>query len=297
MKRKILHLIPTLSSGGAERQLVNVVSNTSNELFTHLVCTFTNSSFFAPEIEEKGHTVKELGITQKRPWFAAARKFLDVINDYKPDLINSWLFDADITTRLSKIYRNLNIPLVTSLQSTAYDQETILAGGWSPLKVKVLKQLDKLTMKLTRPYFAACSHTVKKSFQRHLGIDLSRTKVIYNSITPESLISSQSAFERIRKEFEVPLDGFLYLNVGRLDKRKNQTFLIRAFAEVLHNKANVFMIIVGAGDLEKDLKTQTKRLGIEDKVRFAGRRSDIPDFLQAANAFVFPSLTEGLPLV
>ncbi|CAN5172390.1 N/A [soil metagenome] len=296
MTNRILHLIPTLMSGGAERQLVNVVGSTSPEDFTHLVCTLNESGFYAPLIREKGYEVRELGINGKRPWFKAAPKFAEVVREYEPDLINTWLYDANITGRIAKLRGSFKTPLVTSLQATDYEPETIRSGNWSPKKVEVLRQIDKITMRLTQPYFVACSKFVQTSFEKRLGIPPKKTRMIYNAVNPESLICGDEAPQKVRQELNIPDDAFVYLNIGRLDPQKNQLRLLEAFARILPSLTNAYLMIVGAGRLEGELKDLVKTLGIEKNVRLIGRRKDVGACLSAADVFVFPSLFEGLPL-
>ena len=138
--KRILHIIPSLAAGGAERQLVNLVSHTAAE-FSHFVCVFNNAGFFAPTIHASGHEVYELGVLGKRPWFSAASKLRSIIKNYKPDIIKTWLYDANIVGRLTQI-SNPKIPLITTLHSSDYEPETIRAANWSPFRVEGLRQID-----------------------------------------------------------------------------------------------------------------------------------------------------------
>ena len=184
--KRIFHIIPSLGNGGAERQLANLVSNTNKSEFSHFVCTFKDSDFFAPAIRAAGYEVCELGITGKHPWFSITSKLLGVIRDYQPDIIKTWLYDANITGRLAHFW-NSEIPLITTLHFPDYEPDMIRVSNWSPMKVEGLRQIDRLTTRLTNPYFAACSHHVKKSFQKRLNLADSQIKVIYNGTDPEQL--------------------------------------------------------------------------------------------------------------
>lgn len=298
MKKRILHLIPTLASGGAERQLVNVVGSTSPDEFEHLVCTLSDPLFYAPMIWESGYEIRELKTKGKRPWLSGANKFFSVIREYQPDLINTWLFDANIIGRLAKLRGKLKIPIVVSLQLTDYEPETITSGNWSPKKVAALRLIDKTTISLTKPYFIACSRFVQDSFVERLNIDLSKTNVLYNFVNPDALECEPDAAEKVRQELNIPPDAFVYLNLGRISPEKNQMRLTEAFAQILPSVSQAFLVIVGAGvpELENELKKAVKRLQIEHRVRFAGRREDVGACLEMADVFVFPSLSEGLPL-
>lgn len=53
-------------------------------------------------------------------------------------------------------------------------------------------------------------------------------------------------------------------------------------------------MLIGAGDLETNLKEKAKSLGIEDSVIFLSHRTDIPELLKMMDVFVFPSIYEGL---
>jgi glycosyltransferase involved in cell wall biosynthesis len=290
--KRILHIIPSLNGGGAERQLANVIGNTSKNEFSHFVCAFSDSGFFAPVINAAGYEVCELGIDGKYPWFTGAAKIRSKINDYRPDIITTWLYDANIAGRLARLW-GAKIPIVTTLHSTDYEPETIRAAKWSPLKIEGLRQIDRLTARLTDPYFAACSHNVRKSFQKRLNIDDSQIRVIYNAADPESLKSVEGEASRIRRNLEIPPDAFVYLTVGRLDAMKNQALLVRNFSKVLAVAPQAHLVIVGTGVMEKELKEMAKISGVGNRIHFLGSRKDIGACLEMADVFVFPTLLEG----
>ncbi len=290
--KRILHLIPSLSGGGAERQLTNLVCNTSAEKYSHLVCTFKDSEFFAPAIRAAGHEVCELKIGGKHPWISGTSKFRKVARDYQPDIITTWLFDANIIGRLANL-RNSKIPLITTLHSPDYEPNTINAAKWSPGRIEGLRYIDRLTARLTEPHFVACSHHVKKSFQKRLKLADSQIRVIYNAADQKLLKSADGDARQIRRELKIPDDGFVYLTIGRIDALKNHELLLRVFPQVLPAVPQAHLVIVGAGVLENELKKLADELAIGDKVHFAGSRKDIGSCLEMADVFVFPTILEG----
>lgn len=300
---EVLHIIPTLSSGGAERQLVEVVTGTAKERFSHRVCTLNDKEFFAPILRANGNEVTNLGLSGSRPWFAAAGKINLLVKEKRPDLIHSWLYDANITARLVKL-RNRGIPLITSLQAPDYEPDAIRSGNWPARKVAVLKLIDRATAVLTRPYFAACSQYVADSFQRELGVRPDKMEVIHNSVVPGSLECAPEEPGRIRDGLGISQDAFIFLNIGRLDPQKAHNDLLNAFAGVLREAPDAYLLLIGTGGIEKQLKEQAAALGSAsdasegagERIKFLGRRKDIGACLEMADAFVFPSLFEGLPL-
>ncbi len=292
---KVLHLIPTLSSGGGERQLVNLVSSTSKEIVNHIVCVIGEADFFAPNIREAGCKVIEFEIFAKHSFLKAASKFRRIVREEKPDIIHSWLYDANVSARLGNLL-NGKTPIVTSLQLADYEPEVRRIGNYNPKKVRALQAIDKFTTIITNPFFVPCSEFVKKSYQHHYGIDENRTQVIYNSVDPKLLAVSKTDLQKTREELALAPDAFVYLNVGRLDPQKNHKVLFEAFRQVAAEIPNACLLLAGVGGLEKELKTLAEDLGIGEKILFLGRRSDVGALLELANVFVFPSFFEGLPV-
>lgn len=97
-----------------------------------------------------------------------------------------------------------------------------------------------------------------------------------------------------RKEFGFKDDDFVFMSTGQISVRKNHEVVIRALAQV--NNEKVKYLIVGFGELEVKLKQLTQELGLEKRVVYAGYRGDVKDLLHIVDAFVFPSLQEGLPV-
>ena len=96
---------------------------------------------------------------------------------------------------------------------------------------------------------------------------------------------------KIRKEFDIPNDRVVFLSVGELNANKNHSTAIKALSKI---DCEFTYVIVGKGILEEELRKTAKEAGIENKMIFAGFRSDVADFYKNADCFVFPSFREGL---
>ena len=100
----------------------------------------------------------------------------------------------------------------------------------------------------------------------------------------------------IRKELGLT-DEFVLGNVGRFADAKNQIFAIEVFKSLHRIVPNSMMLLVGDGELKLKAESYAKELGIEKEVIFAGGRSDVSEILSAMDAFIFPSIFEGLGIV
>lgn len=100
--------------------------------------------------------------------------------------------------------------------------------------------------------------------------------------------------EEVRAEFGLKEDDKFIVSVGELDDNKNHITVIKALAMLEHK--NFKYVVCGVGPNKEMLEKYAQERGLDDKVILAGYRSDIPDILNAADIFVFPSFHEGLPV-
>lgn len=97
-----------------------------------------------------------------------------------------------------------------------------------------------------------------------------------------------------RKELGIPEEAFVLFSVGELSIRKNHQVVINALKENVDTE--VIFIIAGTGELRQTLRELAQRLGIENRVKLLGFREDVAEIFKIADAFIFPSLQEGLPV-
>lgn len=111
----------------------------------------------------------------------------------------------------------------------------------------------------------------------------------FNSYQPELRIET-------RKKFSWE-DKVVYGFIGRFEPQKNPIFLIDIMGEIKKRQENALFVIIGAGGLEQKMKERIKECGIEESMAWLGRREDIQQFYNAFDAFLLPSIYEGLPVV
>lgn len=124
----------------------------------------------------------------------------------------------------------------------------------------------------------------------------SKGAVIVNGIAVEryntSALNANSLLEQKTKS-----DTFIVGTIGRLHVQKGHTFFLLAAKLILEEYPNTLFHIIGEGALRHELEAQSRELGIAEKVKFLGARTDIPQQLAQMDLFVLSSLWEGLPLV
>ena len=103
----------------------------------------------------------------------------------------------------------------------------------------------------------------------------------------------------LRAELGVTDQEILFGHVGRFTAQKNHPGLLKIFAAVHARLPKAKLVLLGGGEpayIEK-MQQLAGQLGIADRVIFAGVRSNMQSFYDAMDAFLLPSLFEGLPVV
>ena len=117
--------------------------------------------------------------------------------------------------------------------------------------------------------------------------------MLRNAIDSDYFAYNETVRDYVRADLGLE-KNFIILQIARLVYQKNHIFSLSVFSEISHSVSNAVLLLAGDGNLRQSLEAEATRLGISDKVRFLGFRSDIPQLLQAADLFILPSLFEGL---
>jgi len=99
--------------------------------------------------------------------------------------------------------------------------------------------------------------------------------------------------EGILRELDLPPGLPIIASIGALADHKGHRFLVEAAPGILRIRDAAF-IVAGVGPRRRSLSRLARRLGVEDRFRFTGFRSDIGRILASSSVFAFPSLEEGL---
>ncbi len=116
-----------------------------------------------------------------------------------------------------------------------------------------------------------------------------------NAVDAQKFRFNPTSRQETRNELGLD-DDFVLLNVGRFNPQKNHSFIIDIFSELNKKHPKSKLLLAGNGELENEIKSKVKSLGLDDKVIFLGLRDDIHKILSASDVFLFPSLYEGLPV-
>ena len=141
--------------------------------------------------------------------------------------------------------------------------------------------------------FISCSQEAAGSV---FGSQMQNYSLLTNGIDPETYFYSVSLRAEIRNQLKLE-ENFVVGTVSRFSPIKNHRFLIECFWELHKKEKNSKLLLVGDGELKDAIENYVEQLGIEESVIFVGPTEHVNLYLQAMDAFVLPSFSEGLGLV
>lgn len=161
----------------------------------------------------------------------------------------------------------------------------------SPLKVRLNEYARKNIVKYATHCFACSEAAGKWLFGDH------PFTVVRNAIDLEKFAFCPSAREEVRAELGLSPSDFAVGHVGRFAPQKNHGFLLEAFRAFASEEPRAKLLLVGDGELRTEIRDKAAAYGIADRILFLGVRTDTDRLYSAMDAFVLPSLFEGLPVV
>lgn len=290
--KKVLYVIDTLNSSGAEKSLVEIAQHLKE--YTPVFVHIYKGEQLKPILEEAGISVYSLNIPGPRNFSWAMRELTKVYEKEKPDVVHSTLFRSDAITR--KLRSQFDIPLISSFVNNSYNKRRFDREPLSmKIKVKLVQLYDAITSRKV-DYFISNSETIKTSKTESMKIDLDKVKVIYRGRNQEKFegVEKRKDLEQLKRSLGVENQNIL-LNVSRLRESKGQLDIINAMPAILEKYGNTVLLIAGHGDYREKLAKRITELNLENNVKLLGRRSDIPELLAIADIFLYPSYLEGLP--
>ena len=166
---------------------------------------------------------------------------------------------------------------------------------------EVLRNTIKFGLKLfSKKYptdLTSCSSEAAVWLFGKKAVKQQRVTVIPPAIETRRFAFSDSSRNEIRSSLGIPKDAWVVGNIGRLVKQKNQSYLIRAFAQILRERPNSYLLFVSKGPLEESLRSLSNKLGLGSHVIFTDTNTGTAPYYSAMDCFALPSLYEGFAIV
>lgn len=270
-KIKVAFCIPSLGCGGAER-VTSILANqfalrgydVSVVMLSHLLCSYPLSNDV--------HVVclncdDDAGMSSTKRFLTRLKKIRKAVKDIAPDVVISFMSEPNIDVCFA--LAGVNVPVIVSERNDPVTDPPSRA-----------KQLMRRIAYLKPKGFVFQTPDAQAYFSKRIQ---KRSDIILNPLGSNML----DRFEGERDKRIVA--------VGRLNKQKNFTLLIDAFAEFSKTHTDRVLEIYGEGALEDKIRAYINERELQDKVVLKGFCKDVHEQILSAEMFVMSSDFEGMP--
>ncbi|HYV18044.1 MAG TPA: glycosyltransferase [Verrucomicrobiae bacterium] len=279
---RVLALTVGLGLGGAERLLLLSAPRLRALGFDVRIGTFKDGGALAPSFERAGVPVVHFGARHRRD-LGSCLRLARYLKTERIDVLHAHLFYANVAARLAG--RLAAVPVVL----TAHHDTDLWMGPHHRFVERVTARLSDRVL--------TCSEAVRRfAIERH-GLSAGRVVTLANAIDVEAIPSGTEARARARALLGAAPEDRLVGTLGRLhEPKKGLKPFLSAAARVAAADQRVRFVLIGDGPARQDLERFTASLGLGDRVRFAGERTDVELLLPGFDLLVQPSLWEGFGL-
>jgi glycosyltransferase involved in cell wall biosynthesis len=269
---RVLHLIDSLIQAGAEALVKDMVPRMRAAGVEVSVAVLKElGSPFERELREKNIPFLP---TASGGIYSPAHVLSLKRHIHKFDVIQTYLFPAQLFAPLAAMLAGTKVPLVLSEQNTHNRRKKI----WlHPLETWMYNRYAAI---------ACASEGIAASLKAWVPATSNKITVIPNGIDVQT-------FERAtpvpRSSVGVHNGNCVLLYVARLEPQKDHANLLRALAQI----PDTDLVLAGDGSLRAQLEAQAETLGITPRVHFLGRRKDVAELLQMADIYIHPAAYEG----
>jgi glycosyltransferase involved in cell wall biosynthesis len=284
---RILHAVGGMNRGGVETWLMHVLRRIDRRRFKMDFLVHTSDACaYDDEIRSLGSNIIPC-LHPRQPWRYVPALDRVLVSDGPYDVVHSHLYR--FSGLVLRAANRCGVPVRIAHSHTAgMDQ------GAGLLRRLYLRWADHWLQQHATLGLACSVSAAEDLFGADWRSD-PRWRVLSYGIDLAPFEAPRSR-ERMRAELGLAVDDRVLGHVGRFDESKNHAFLLEIMAAARRIDSRVRPLLVGDGPLRLEMERRAVRLGL--RAVFAGSRPDVPEImLGAMDAFVFPSLFEGLGLV
>jgi glycosyltransferase involved in cell wall biosynthesis len=289
-KIRILHLIESDGVYGAEKVVLHLCQETLRDTdFEPLVGCIVGDTGRLSALAQASRFKQVPAIDlrlDKRRMLSDLPRLYRTIASLRPQVVHAHGYKASLLAGLLRPFIGAAVLPTCHLRFT---------GETSSLTTRLLMRAEVRYYRWL-PYVVAVSSPIR-DFILASGVPPQRVVVIPNGVE----LSDDGTFQaetraRVRADLDIASDTFVILNVARLTEQKAQRDILLACRRLLDAGHDCTALIVGEGELRSTLQESILAMGLGQRVRLLGFRSDIPALMAAADLFVLPSLDEGMPM-
>jgi len=280
--KNVLFVLPSLSPGGAEKVTINILNHINKDKFTVNLLIINNIGPFKDLIFDNNINIINLNKKHARTSYF---KLVKIINTIKPDIVFSTLQHVNILLLIFKrLYKSK--PKLIIREANTPSQ---FMGNLNLFKKKLFLFLLKTQYKKADLIIAQCDEMRDDIISTYKLNNVDNVITIYNPIDVKFIKNKSTDFNPFNDTY------VNIVSIGRLTYQKGFDILLKSISIVRELYPNVFLTIVGDGELRNYLIRLSNDLNIQNSVNFVGFQNNPYPYIKYSDLYVLSSRWEGFP--
>ena len=279
---RVLHIITSLSTGGAEHMLARLAQGL-NEEFAQQVVSLTAPGPVAAQLNRDGIETTSLNLATSFPNLLAIFRLAAMMRAFRPDVVQTWMYHADLLGGLAARLAGVK-SIVWNIRNNDLARDTTKARTrW------VISACARLSRRVPQR-IVSCAQSAAQTHME-LGYATDKFMVIPNGFDLRRFYPDLSAHSSVRSELGLAADTPLVGLIARFDPQKNHEGFIRAARLVHERQPRVHFLLAGRGvdASNPTLGRWIAEAGLDQVTHLLGERADIPRLNQALDVAVSSS--------
>ena len=291
MKKKILHIITSLSGGGAQRVLFRIVESSvkNKSFFDHEILNLSGSGFYEDKFKQMNIKVHNIGIPRGSFAFKHITHIIKILKNSDCDLIQTWMYHSDFLGGiLAKIFTNKKI--LWNIRSSNLSWNL---NRWHTVIIAKICSVFSYFI----PSVIISNSNRAIAYHRNYGYSKKKFNLIFNGFDSQILKKNSNLREKLRSEFKIKKDDFIIGNIARWDPQKDQNNLLKAFS-LIPNKKKIKLFLLGENISKQNvhLMNLIKNYDIKkDEIILHEQTDRVYDILNIFDLSVISSVGESFP--
>ena len=278
--KRICYVIPSLSVGGTERQLVRLVCGLVPNCEVSVICTHHDGAM-AGDVRRSGAELRVLD--SRGGWdFTLGRRLFEYFRSHPTDILHTFLFGFDWFA--NRAARKAGVPIIVSSRRQL--------ATWRKRRHLLVQRLGNRSVDC----IVANSTAVAQFVVKHEGVDETRLRVIPNGIVDDDFVCTTGTHP-LRQRHRIPFNRHVVGIVANFSPVKDHRLFVSIAAELLRRRADLHFLLVGAGPLLESIGKAIGRLDVADCFTHVSTVFELPEFYKLMDVSVLCSKSEGFPNV
>jgi glycosyltransferase involved in cell wall biosynthesis len=278
MLTRVCYVIPSLQTGGTERQLLALMKGLISDHELTVVCTRAAGALVG-DARRLGVYVHELN--GGGGWdFTMRRRVRRVFRSHRPDVVHSFMFGFDLAA--NRAARETGVPVVISSRRQ-------LATWKKPRHIRIQRKANQLV-----DCIVANSKAVAEFAAAQEGGERDFYRVIPNGIDADAFVSPAD-LHQIRLRFKIPFHTHVVGIVANFSPVKDHFLFLDTAEELMRRRADVHFLLVGSGPLRDEVMARIRKQAWDDRFTRVAAFEEVPDLYKVMSVSVLCSRVEGFP--